>query len=67
MIPDWLLTGILAAVGAYSGVRVHIDYLRRDIDRAHERLNVIVAPDAYLRRDIDRAHKRLNIIKAPDA
>ena len=46
MIPDWLLTGILAAVGAYSGVRVHIDYLRRDIDRAHKRLNIIKAPDA---------------------
>jgi hypothetical protein len=45
MIPDWLqLASVIAspafaAGGAYMAVHVRLQWLRRDVDRAHERID----------------------------
>lgn len=49
MLPEWLqlllLLGspLFAAGGAYAAVRVELKYLRRDVDRAHQRIDAIGA------------------------
>lgn len=49
VIPDWLqLAAVIAspafaAGGAYIAVRVNLEWLRRDVDRAHERIDETVA------------------------
>lgn len=34
-----ILTGIFSFVGSYCALRVHVDYLRRDVDLAHRRID----------------------------
>jgi hypothetical protein len=34
-----LLVAAFSAGGAWAGVRVHMHYLRRDVDKAHARLD----------------------------
>ena len=33
-----IVTGLVTGVAAWAAIRVEIKYLRRDVDRAHERL-----------------------------
>jgi hypothetical protein len=35
------LTGLASFLGAWSAVRTHLDYLRRDVDLAHRRIDQI--------------------------
>lgn len=43
-----MLSAALSALGAFIGtfaaMQVHLQYLRRDVDRAHRRLDLIGAP-----------------------
>jgi hypothetical protein len=52
MPPEWLmqavLTGGIAAVGAWGAVRVTLAHMRRAINAAHRRLDIIGAPPADL-------------------
>lgn len=47
MIPDWLQVVMaigspaFAAGGAYMAVRVNLAWLRRDVDRAHQRIDAV--------------------------
>lgn len=34
-----LLTGVVSGLVAWGGVRVELRYLRRDVDKAHKRLD----------------------------
>lgn len=49
VIPDWLqLAAVIAspafaAGGAYIAVRVNLEWLRRDVDRAHARIDDTIA------------------------
>jgi len=39
---EWLLpilTGLFSFVGSYCALKVHVEYLRRDVDLAHRRLD----------------------------
>lgn len=49
-----LATGALSFFGSLVGfraaVRVHLEYLRRDVDAAHDRLDAIKAPGAWTGR-----------------
>ena len=36
-----LIAGLASFVGSYSAVRVHVYYLRRDVDHAHKRIDEV--------------------------
>ena len=36
-----VLTGVASFAGSYIALKVHVDYLRRDVDLAHRRIDVI--------------------------
>lgn len=37
-----LMSPVFAAGGAYAATRVHLQWLRRDVDEAHERIDAIL-------------------------
>lgn len=36
-----LATGIASFIGSYSAIKIYVDYLRRDVDLAHQRIDQI--------------------------
>lgn len=36
-----LATGVCSFIGSYAALKVHVDYLRRDVDLAHKRIDLI--------------------------
>lgn len=42
-----LVTALAAGVAAWAAVRVELRYMRRDINAAHRRLDLISAPGAW--------------------
>ena len=36
-----IITGIASFIGSYAALKVHVDYLRRDVDLAHKRLDLL--------------------------
>lgn len=41
---DWLVpaaSAVASFIGSYAALKVHVDYLRRDVDLAHKRIDLI--------------------------
>lgn len=36
-----LATGVCSFIGSYAAIKTHVDYLRRDVDLAHRRIDQI--------------------------
>jgi len=39
-----IASALCSFIGSYCALKVHVDYLRRDVDLAHERINRLVKP-----------------------
>ena len=37
-----IVTGIASFIGSYAALKVHVDYLRRDVDLAHRRIDALM-------------------------
>jgi hypothetical protein len=37
-----ILTGVCSFIGSYAALKVHIQYLRRDVDLAHRRIDQLI-------------------------
>lgn len=37
-----IVTGIASFIGSYAALKVHVDYLRRDVDLAHRRIDTLM-------------------------
>lgn len=59
-MPEWLLSSLAAALASgfinYGANRVNFQWLRRDIDAAHERLDRMNAPTAYTGRKLSKTN-----------
>lgn len=59
-MPEWLLSSLAAALASgfinYGANRVNFQWLRRDIDAAHERLDRMNAPTAWVGRKTSKTN-----------
>lgn len=37
-----VISAIASFIGSYAALKVHVDYLRRDVDLAHKRIDLIM-------------------------
>lgn len=42
-----IASGVVTGAITWGGILVHLKYLRRDVDRAHRRLDAMGAPGAW--------------------
>jgi hypothetical protein len=47
-MPDWLMTGLIAAAASWGAVRLELRYMRRDINAAHKRMDRAGLPGAWI-------------------